>query len=180
MKTTAAFASALLIATVLPAADLAPAEDAQSRVRENIPAYDPAIHAAEEARKAAQAVSPEDEVVVMPEMTVQDKSIRRMEEETLYKRGAWDKELVKRELSEFDRYFLNRYTLPLFGISKEQRARDAYIERKNREFKERLTNYADVLKTTDDQEAEALRNVMLDTARSGEKVASNARPANWR
>ena len=37
--------------------------------------------------------------------------------------GARDARLVKKHLSAFDRFFLNRYNL--FGVSKEQRARSA-------------------------------------------------------
>ena len=41
---------------------------------------------------------------------------------------AQDVELVKRYITPFDRYFLNRFSLPLFGISKEARARMMHEE----------------------------------------------------
>lgn len=164
----------------LGASDPTLSPDAKAQIKAATPAYDPSIHAAEVARKAAEATPPEDEIVVLPEMTVQEKSLRRMQDEDLYRRGAWDKELVKRELSDFDRFFLNRYTIPLFGISKEERARQAYLERKNREFQERIKNFSQVLRTTDDKEAAELETIMLDTARSGSPAESHARPSNWR
>lgn len=162
------------------AAELAPASMTQY-VRDQLPSYDPAIRAEEVKRLEAEKALPEEaEVVTLPELTVQEKSIRRMEDDTLYRRGAWDQELVRRELSEFDRLFLNRFKIPLFGVSKEARARQAYLERKNQQFEQRLADYADVLQDKDPAEARSLRLVMLDTARSGEVVASNARPSNWR
>lgn len=159
-----------------------PATPMADQVRAQLPAYDPAVRAAEERRleEARKAGFDEEEVVTLPELTVQEKSVRRMEEDTLYRRGAWDKELVKRELSEFDRFFLNRFTIPLFGISKEARARSAYLERKNREFNTRINEYADALESTAPSDAKALRVVMQDNARSGETLASVARPQNWR
>lgn len=183
---------ALALTTALPAvlsAQAATSGETNSKIRAVTPGYDPAVHAAEEARKAAQAREDED-IVVMEEMTVQEKSVRRLEEETLFKKGAWDKELVKREQSELDRYFLNRYTLSVsagaftVGVAGAQssadRAREAYSERKNREFKERAENYSDVLKSTDEKEASDLKTLMLDTAKSGQRVESSARPSNWR
>lgn len=173
-----------LFALILPAlawaADPGFSPETSARLRATVPAYDPAQHAAEEARRAEQPVDADSEVMVLPEMTVQEKSLKRMEDETLYRRGAWDKELVQRELGEFDRFFLNRFTLPLFGISKEARAREAYLERKNREFREKIANVSAALRTVDEAEAAALETVMLDTARSGVPVESRARPANWR
>lgn len=179
------------LAVSLPSVSAAPAPstETQSKIIGDAPAYDPALRAAAEKQKAEEGIL-EDEIVVMPEMTVQEKSVRRLEEESLFKRGAWDKELRKREQSELDRYFLNRYTLKLgsgpvsIGIAGAQsgadRAREAYAARKNQEFKDRAKNFSDVLKTTDDKEAEDLKTLMLDNARSSQPVETTARPSNWR
>lgn len=176
---------ALLLASLLSNAahadEAAPATMAE-QLRASVPTYDPAIRAAEVKRLEAEkefVVQVEEEVVTLPELTVQEKALRKMEDETLYRRGAWDKELVKRELSEFDRFFANRFKLPLFGISQEVRARELYLARKNREFASKVTDYADAIESADPVEAKALRVVMLNNARSGEPLASAARPSNW-
>lgn len=163
--------------------------ETKSKILGDTPAYDPAVHAAAEAQKAAEGEIAE-EIMILPEMTVQEKSLKRMEDDTLFKKGAWDKELIKRELSEFDRYLLNRYTLKIgaggisLGIAGAQsaadRAREEYAARKNRELKERADNFADVLKATDEKEAAELKTLMLDTAKSGSTLENNARPSNWR
>lgn len=177
--------SALFASCLLGSAAFATPENAPTmtdQVLATVPAYDPAIRAAEQKRVETEKELGivEDEVVTLPELTVQEKALRKMEDETLYRRGAWDKELVKRELSEFDRLFLNRLTLPLLGVSPEARARALYLERKNREFSTKITSYADALESADPSEARALRTVMIDNARSGQTLASTARPSNWR
>lgn len=185
------FATVALCAMSAPVSWAEPATTAetQAKILAATPGYDPAIRAEAEAQKAKENLD-EAEIVVLPEMTVQEKSLRRMEDETLYRKGAWDKELTKRELSEFDRFLLNRYTLSVgvggvsFGIAGAQsaadRAREAYIARKNQEFKDRVNNFSDVLKSTDDKESNELKTLMLDTAKSGSTLENNARPSNWR
>lgn len=185
--TVALFAS-LLASTALAAP--ATSEETKAKVLIDAPRYDPAAHAAAEKEKLENGALGDEEIVVMEEMTVQEKSLRRLEEESLFKRGAWDKELKKRELSEFDRMLLNRYTAKLtagpvsLGIGGAQsaadRAREEYSARKNREFQERANNFSDVLKTTDEKEAAELRTLMLDTAKSGQGMESSAKPGNWR
>lgn len=152
--------SGFLFAPPLTATAAETTESAAIRtsIRSVLPDYSPAEHAkAETARAAAAAIASDPDVVVLPPMTVQATTLRWMEEDSLYRRGAFDKELVKRELSTFDRYFLNRFTLPLFGISKETRARQAYLERKNREFHRRVSDLARAVQAIDPAEAAALR-----------------------
>jgi hypothetical protein len=156
----ATLSSVLFSSTPLPAAaaGLALSFDARSKIRSVLPDYSPAEHAkAETVRAAAAAIASDPDVVVLPPMTVQASTLRWMEEDSFYRRGAFDKELVKRELSTFDRCFLNRFTLPLFGISKEARACQAYLERKNREIHRRVSDLARAVQATDPAEAAALR-----------------------
>lgn len=144
--------------------------------------------AARAAAKAAAAADPD--LVVLPPMTVIEKAILRMNEDSLYRKGAHDKELVKRELSGFDRYFLNRYTLalPLPGISigiggsqsLEMRAREAYLERQNRLAKERISRQARLLDTEDPKESRALRKVLRDEPTTGRPITYDWRPTNMR
>lgn len=154
---------AVLIATVLLAAagrlaaeETAPiSQGVEERIREGLPDYN--HRAAEAARAAAQPPSPDEEIVVLPEMTVIERQQQKMAEEDLYRKGLYDEQLVKKELTEFDRSFLNRFTLPLLGISKEARARAIYLERKNREFRDEVNHVADNLALINPGEAKRLR-----------------------
>lgn len=129
--------------------------EVEAEIRKRLPDYN--HEAAEAAREAAKAPSPDEDVVVLPEMTVWERQQQKMAEEDLYKKGAFDEKLVKEELSEFDRSFLNRYRLPLFSVSNKVRARAIYLERKNREFNEGIKELSRTLELTDPEEAKRLR-----------------------
>lgn len=167
-----------LLPVLLLAAGLAlqaePAEPApRQAVREKLPNYSPEEHdravaeqaAREAARAAAKAAAEADpDLVVLPEMTVMEKAQQKMTEESLYRKGAYDKELVKRELSAFDRVFLNRFTVPFIGVSKEARAREAYLARKNAELQERMAQLNSMVALQDKTEAREFREVLRDAA----------------
>jgi hypothetical protein len=156
LRRTVVYVSVLLAAGAFAAEEPAPiSEEASQRILDKLPDYD--HEAAEAARKAAEPPGPDDELVVLPEMTVMERQQQKMNEEDLYKRGLLDEQLVERELSNFDREFLNRYHLPFIGMSKEARAREIYLERKNREFRESVNRVAGTLAQTDPKEAKRLR-----------------------
>lgn len=156
LRCTVAFGSVLLAAGIIGAQESAPiSEETAERIREKLPDYD--HEAAEAAREAAAAPGPEEDVVVLPELTVIQKQQLKMAEEDLYKKGLLDEQLVERELSHLDRSILNRYHLPFLGMSKEARAREIYLERKNREFQENGKRLAEILAFVDPAEAKKLR-----------------------
>jgi len=156
LRRTFAYASVLLAAGVLTAEDTAPiSEETSQRILNKLPDYDP--EAAEAAREKAEPPEPDEDVVVLPVMTVIERQQQKMREEDLYKKGLLDDQLVEKELSTFDRSFLNRYHLPFLGMSKEARAREIYLERKNREFRESVKRVAGTLAQTDPKEAKRLR-----------------------
>ena len=162
----------------------------QEAIREKLPAYSPAEHeraAAEEeaqakAREAALAAAAADpDLVVLPEMTVWEKQQQRMAEDSLYRKGAYDKELVKRELSEFDRFVLNRFTIPFLGVSKEARAREAYLARKNAELQDRMGRLNRLVAQLDEKEAREFREVLRDAALdNGNTAKDSARSSSAR
>lgn len=140
-------------------------------VREKLPNYSPEEHdravaeqaAREAVRAAAKAAAEADpDLVVLPDMTVMEKAQQKMTEESLYQKGAYDKELVKRELSSFDRNFLNRYNI--LGMSKEARAREAYLARRNAEMQERLGQLNRMVALQDKTEAREFREVLREAA----------------
>lgn len=130
-------------------------EEVESQIRERLPNYD--HEAAEAARKRAAEIPVEEDVIVLPEMTVWERQQQKMVDEDLFKKGKFDEKLVKEELSELDRAFLNRYHIPFVGISNKARARQIYLERKNREFREGVQKLAGTLELTDPEEAKRLR-----------------------
>ena len=131
---------------------------ARCEIRSVLPDYSVADHSRAEAAKAAAAsLASDPDVVSMAPVTVQASTLCRLEEGSFYRRGAFDRELVKRELSTFDRCFLNRFTLPLFGVTKEARARQAYLERKDRGFRRCFPGLARPVQATDQTDAAILR-----------------------
>lgn len=62
--------------------------------------------------------------VTLPRIVVRP-SLNNVKIEELLTPAARDAALVKKHLSSFDRNFLNRFTLPWFGRSRESRARNA-------------------------------------------------------
>ena len=189
-----------LLAARLAAQTVDSATLPQKAVREKLPAYSAEEHtravAEEEARLAARAAAKaaadaDPDLVVLAPMTVMEKAIQRMNEDSLYRKGAHDKELVKRELSGFDRYFLNRYTLALplpggisvgIGNSKTpaERARDAYLERKKRLYKEQLGRLAQAVATEDPREARALRKELRNEPTTGQPITYEWRSGSQR
>lgn len=159
LRRTVAFASMLLAAGVIDAQEKAPiTEETAERIREKLPDYD--HETAEAARAAAAEPAPEEEVVVLPELTVMERQQQKLAEEDLYKKGLHDDQLVERELSALDRSLLNRYHLPFVGLSRRERARQIYLERKNREFQETGKQLAENLALLDPAEAKKLRAAM--------------------
>jgi hypothetical protein len=150
------YASVLLAAGVFAADEPVPISDeATQRILDKLPDYN--HEEAEAARKAAEPPGPDEDVIVLPEMTVIERQQQKMNEEDLYKKGLHDEQLVEKELSNFDREFLNRFHLPFIGMSKEERARQIYLDRKNREFSESVKRVAGTLAQTDPEEAKRLR-----------------------
>jgi hypothetical protein len=171
----------LLLWQPLAAGDSSPT--AQEELRSRLPKYSPEEHAKAVAAKEAEekaaaeakaAAESDPDLVILPPMTVIEKTMRRMEEESMYRKGAYDKELVKRELSEFDRQFLNRFTIPFIGVSKETRARESYLTQKNAEAQERYSRLNSIVATLDEDEAREFRGVLRDTDRENSATAREA------
>jgi hypothetical protein len=167
----------------------APAVRVQDRIVALFPAYSPEEHARAMAEKAAVTTAAFDpELIILPEFTVQESFRQRLAEETLYLRGTYDKVLIKRELAEFDRYFLNRFQLGLnlgflrigIGDGNEARAREKYLARKRLERDQRLNRLAEVVSTQDPQEARELRRLSRDLTWAERPSETNTRPINLR
>ena len=76
---------------------------------------------------------------------------------------ARDFTLMTRYLSSFDRNLLNRFTIPIIGISKEARARMMYEEDKRLEDLKWINDQIDQLKAVDPKAAKDLEQIRDST-----------------
>jgi hypothetical protein len=106
---------------------------------------------------------PDPHVVQMAPVIVKDNRLPRIDEKEWLTPKALDDLLVKEYLTPFDREFLNRFTLPLFGISKEARARMMYEEDKRLQDLQWMNDQIDQMKKIDAEAAKELTKVRNDT-----------------
>jgi hypothetical protein len=128
-----------------------------SQITSALPVWSPPP--AEPAAKPSTPPPPSDpEVVEMAKVVVWDHRLPRTDEMGWLTPHAKDVQLVKTYITPFDRYFLSRFTLPLFGSSAEARAREMYEEDKRLENLKWINEQIDEAKLLDSQEAKALLN----------------------
>jgi hypothetical protein len=85
----------------------------------------------------------------LPRIVVRPPAGKDLPAEKFETPAARDERLVKKHLNVFDRVFLNRFTLPLFGIAKEKRARDAEAVEQTAK---QLDQVADILELTQQEQ----------------------------
>jgi hypothetical protein len=102
---------------------------------------------------------PDLDVVQMAPVIVKDFRLPRTEQKDWLTRKAQDAELVKGYITPFDRYFLNRFTLPLFGMSQEARARMMYEEDKRLRDLNWMNDEIDQMKQLDPEGAKELKSI---------------------
>ncbi len=106
-----------------------------------------------------KAATPDPEVLELPKITVrqQPKPRVRLGEGTILGPKAFNEDLAKKNLSGFDRNFLNKFTLPLFGTSAADRAREEYNLAQKQQFQDDVSTIAKAAEQTDPAAAKALR-----------------------
>jgi len=92
----------------------------------------------------------------MEPVVVQGARLPRTAEKDWLTPQARDMELVKTYITPFDRYFLNRFTLPIVGISPAARARMMYDEDKRLEDLGWINEQIDEVKRLDPAEGKFL------------------------
>ena len=97
--------------------------------------------------------------VRMEPFEVKDFRLPRTEPLQWLTQKAQTVELVKQYITPFDRYFLNRFTLPLFGISKEARARMMYEEDKRLQDMQWINDQVEQTKLLDPDTAKELLKI---------------------
>jgi hypothetical protein len=143
------FGSVLLVGPMAAASSSAAMRDA---IRQTLPRYDPKIRAdhlaappmktpLSEPTTEGLSVEPGEPLVSLPRIIVRSTQeetpavtlpriivrppVNNVKIDEMLTPAARDAQLVKKHLSSFDRNFLNRFTLPFFGRSKESRAQHA-------------------------------------------------------
>src|SRR5690606_11222201 len=105
-----------------------------SALAERMPRYNPPPPPREPTEEELEASQPRNRIIRLPQMIVEGQRPPVFRERDINTRKGMAELAVNRYLSELDRGVLNRYTLPLFGQSNEQRALAQYAE------EERLRN----------------------------------------
>jgi hypothetical protein len=105
----------------------------------------------------------------MAPVVVKDYRLPRIEEKDWRTKKAEDAALVKEYITPFDRYFLNRFTLPIIGMSPEARARMMYEEDQRLRDLKWMNDEIDQMKQLDPDGAKELRSIRNSTfARPGD------------
>lgn len=105
----------------------------------------------------AKEEAPNPDVLELPKMTVKQRPRPRLGEINILGPKAFNEELAKKNLSALDHSFLNKFTLPLFGISAAERAREEYNIAQKQQFLSDVMTIARAAELTDPANAKALR-----------------------
>lgn len=158
-----------------PSAPSAPASSAEpvreralspamsAALAERMPRYNPPPPPREPTPEEIAAAQPKNQIIRLPQMVVEGQRPPVFTDRDIHTKQGMAAMAVNRYLSELDRGVLNRYTLPLFGQSQEQRALAAYAE------EERLRNMnaaADRAEAIEAAEGEDAARAFRDTANS--------------
>ena len=95
----------------------------------------------------------------MARVVVWDYRLPRIDEKDWLTPKAKDVELVNTYITPLDRFLLSRFTLPIFGVSQEARARMMYEEDKRLQNLKWINEEIDQIKLLDPAEAKALTNI---------------------
>ena len=124
--------------------------DVATQLAATLPGYAPPP-----AAKPVEAPNPD--VLELPKMTVKQRPRPRLGAIDILGPKAFNEELAKKNLSAFDRSFLNKFTLPLFGTSAAERAREEYNLAQKQQFLSDVLTIAKAAELTDPANAKALR-----------------------
>jgi hypothetical protein len=106
---------------------------------------------------------PDPDVVQMAPVVVRDSRLPRIEQKDWLTHKSLDAELVKEYITPFDRYFLNRFTVPIVGISPVARARMMYEEDKRLRDLRWMNDEIDQMKQLDPEAAKELKSIRNST-----------------
>lgn len=131
---------------------------------ERMPRYDPPPPPREPTEEELERAQPRNRIIRLPRIIVEGRRPPVFTEREVHTREGLAELAVNRYLSELDRGVLNRYTLPLFGQSNEQRALTAYAEEERLRNIRTANQRAEMIRATEGEEAaEAFRDTANDT-----------------
>ncbi len=122
-----------------------------------MPAYNPPKPPEPKAAEELDAEQPRNQIIRLPRVVVEGNRPPVFTERQQYTKEGLEALAVARYLSEFDRGVLNRYTLPLFGQSAEQRAMTEYEEAERQRHIAEAQQSIYILKDHDPVAAEQLK-----------------------
>jgi len=133
-----------------------PSPEVLQKLNSVLPKYAPPAPA------AATPDKPDPDMIVLPKVTVTQKKRPRLTltEEVMMTPKSFNEKLAKENLGSFDRDFLNKFTLPLFGTSAEARAREEYDRKKRDELAADVLNLAKAAEVVDPAQAKAMRDAI--------------------
>ena len=131
-----------------------PSPEVKQKLSSVLPKYAPP------APVVAKPLDPD--VIELPKVTVTQKKRPRLTltEEVMMTPKAFNEKLAKENLGAFDRDFLNKFTLPLFGQSAEERAREEYERKKRDDMAASVLSLAKVAEVVDPAQAKAMRDAV--------------------
>jgi hypothetical protein len=141
--------------TDLPAPPPRLSSETSEQVIEALPKYSPPPPVLAKPKSESDG-----EVVELPKLTVTQKKRPRLTPEIVLTSKGLDQKMAKSKFGSFDRDFLNRFTLPLFGISPEARAREEYEREKKAELTSDVLAIANATEQVDPEQAKALRDAI--------------------
>lgn len=139
-------------------------ERTQESLRQVLPKYDPAQHAAAREADAAKVARPvaEDGLTILPDFNVVEKKVYQPEADQWFTDAAINAREARRAEAEMNplEMLLNRWSIPLLSASFAQRTRSAYETKK---LREKIGGYLDLarqLEKTDPKAAKKIRDAL--------------------
>jgi len=124
---------------------------------ETMPKYNPPAEPAPKTAEEEAAERPRNQIVRLPQVVVEGERPPVFTERQLYTQAELARLASRRYLSELDRGVLNRFTLPLFGQSAEQRAMSIYEDEERQRHIAEGRQAVSLLRQTDPAAARDLK-----------------------
>ena len=122
---------------------------------ERMPKYNPPPPPREPTEEELEQSQPKNRIVRLPQMVVEGSRPPVFRERDIYTKSGMAELAVNRYLGELDRGVLNKYTLPLFGQSNEQRALATYAEEERLRNMQSAEESAAMIRRTEGEDAAA-------------------------
>ena len=133
-----------------------------ARLAERMPRYNPPPPPSEPTPEEVEAAQPKNQIIRLPEVVVRESRPPVFTDRELHTKQGLAELAMNRYLSELDRG-LNRWTIPLFGQSPEQRALAQYAEDERLRNLNRATERANLIEASEGADAaQAFRETTND------------------